>query len=69
MVDDALLAMLMYPWVTHRRRIRLQYVMAKVSVHYYGWIRHIHDKRVVSPTADLPLLFFYQILELLNDIA
>ena len=57
MVDDALLAMLMYPWAAHRRCLHLQYVMAEVLVYYYGWIRHIHDEIVTSPTADLALLF------------
>ena len=57
MVADVILAMTMYPWVAHQRHLRLQYVMAVVPVHYYGWIGHIHDERVMSPTDDLGLLF------------
>ena len=57
MVTKDLLAMSMYPWVPQRRRLSFQYVMAEVSVHYYGWIRHMHDERVMSPTSDLVLLF------------
>ena len=40
MVADAIIATPMYPWVAHRRRLLLQYIMVEVPVHYYGWIRH-----------------------------
>ena len=56
-VFDALLAMPMYPWVAHLQRLHIQYVMSEVPVHYYGWIQHIPDEILMSPTADLALIF------------
>ena len=38
MVVDALLAILMYIWVSHWQQLCLKYVMAYVPVHYYGRI-------------------------------
>ena len=57
MLVNVLLFIPMYPWVTHWLLLSIQCVMAEVPVHYYGWILHIHDERVIPPTSDLALLF------------
>ena len=46
-----------FTWVAHQWRLRHQYIMAEVSVHYYCWIWHIHDERVMSQPSNLALIF------------